>query len=41
MNINEGRSFFDNILLNLFIKKKKKGEDHCIRSLIGKELLVF
>ena len=27
MNINEGRSFFDNILLNLFIRKNKKGED--------------
>ena len=27
MNINEGRSFFDNILLSLFIRKNKKGED--------------
>ena len=27
MNINEGRSFFDNILLSLFIRKNKKWED--------------
>ena len=25
MNINEGRSFFDNILLSLFIRKNEKG----------------
>ena len=28
MNINEGRSFFDNILLSLFIINNKKGVDH-------------
>ena len=27
MNIKEGKSFFDNILLGLFIRKNKKGED--------------